>query len=55
MTYAIGIAIGPVVGGAIVQNTTWRWVFHINLPVGGVSLALLWLFLRVKWDKETMT
>ncbi|KAI1456980.1 MFS general substrate transporter [Annulohypoxylon moriforme] len=53
MTYAIGMAIGPVVGGAIVQNTTWRWVFYINLPVGGVSLALLWLFLRVKWDRET--
>ncbi|KAI1864947.1 uncharacterized protein JN550_008493 [Neoarthrinium moseri] len=53
MTYAIGMAIGPVVGGAIVQNTTWRWVFYINLPFGGVSLVLLWLFLRVKWDKET--
>ncbi|KAI0412612.1 MFS general substrate transporter [Xylaria grammica] len=55
MTYALGMAIGPVVGGAIVQNTTWRWVFYINLPVGGVSLSLLWLFLRVKWDKETNT
>ncbi|KAI1206005.1 MFS general substrate transporter [Annulohypoxylon truncatum] len=53
MTYAVGMAIGPVVGGAIVQNTTWRWVFYINLPVGGVSLSLLWLFLRVKWDRET--
>jgi hypothetical protein len=28
-------------------------VFYINLPIGGVSLILLWLFLRVKWDKET--
>ncbi|KAK8029815.1 MFS general substrate transporter [Apiospora rasikravindrae] len=55
MTYAIGMAIGPVVGGAIVQHTTWRWVFYINLPVGGVSLSLLWLFLRVKWDKDTKT
>ncbi|KAI5926907.1 MFS general substrate transporter [Camillea tinctor] len=53
LTYAIGMAIGPVVGGAIVQTTTWRWVFYINLPVGGVSLAFLWLFLRVKWDRET--
>ncbi|KAK7959694.1 uncharacterized protein PG986_004548 [Apiospora aurea] len=25
MTYAVGMAIGPVVGGAIVHNTTWRW------------------------------
>lgn len=30
-------------------------MFYINLPVEGVSLALLWLFLRVKWDKETRT
>ncbi|KAK8115550.1 hypothetical protein PG984_012052 [Apiospora sp. TS-2023a] len=55
LTYAVGMAIGPVVGGAIVQHTTWRWVFYINLPVGGVSLVLLWLFLRVKWDRETKT
>ncbi|KAH9887542.1 major facilitator superfamily domain-containing protein [Xylariomycetidae sp. FL2044] len=47
MTYAVGMAIGPVVGGAIVQNTTWRWVFYISLPVGGVSISLLWL----AWDK----
>ncbi|KAG8159567.1 hypothetical protein KVR01_010204 [Diaporthe batatas] len=55
MTYAVGMAIGPVVGGAIVQSTTWRWIFYINLPVGGISMFLLWLFLRVKWDRETST
>lgn len=26
VTYAVGMAIGPIVGGAIVQGTTWRWV-----------------------------
>ncbi len=31
--YFIGTAIGPYVGGAIVETTTWRWVFYINLPV----------------------
>jgi MFS family permease len=31
--YFIGMALGPWVGGAIVENTTWRWVFYINLPV----------------------
>ncbi|KXX73519.1 putative MFS-type transporter YusP [Madurella mycetomatis] len=53
MTYGIGMATGPVVGGAIIQSTSWRWVFYINLPVGGISIVLLWLFLRVKWDRET--
>ncbi|GKT97457.1 multidrug resistance protein fnx1 [Colletotrichum tofieldiae] len=49
--YGIGMAIGPFVGGIIVQTTTWRWVFYINLPVGGLSLVLLYLFLHVKWDR----
>ncbi|KAI1157893.1 MFS general substrate transporter [Nemania serpens] len=53
LTYTVGLAIGPIVGGAIVERTTWRWVFYLNLPIGGVSLALLWLFLRVKWNKKT--
>lgn len=28
-------------------------VFYLNLPLGGVTLILLWLFLRVKWDRKT--
>lgn len=31
--YFIGTSIGPFVGGAIVDTTSWRWVFYINLPV----------------------
>jgi MFS family permease len=44
--YSIGSSMGPFVGGIIVQRTTWRWVFYINLPVGGFSLVLLFLFLH---------
>lgn len=32
VVYFVGTAIGPYVGGAIVEGTTWRWVFYINLP-----------------------
>ncbi|KAM5438229.1 hypothetical protein McanMca71_007966 [Microsporum canis] len=50
--YSIGTSLGPFMGGAIVDHTTWRWVFYINLPVGGVSMVLLFLFLRVKHNKQ---
>ena len=41
---ALGAALGPVLGGLLVQ-VDWRWVFWINLPVGlaAVLLALRWL------------
>ncbi|MGK4585767.1 MFS transporter [Kitasatospora sp. HPMI-4] len=35
---AIGLALGPTVGGAIVATLGWRWVFWINVPVGILSL-----------------
>ncbi|KAI1375295.1 major facilitator superfamily domain-containing protein [Hypoxylon crocopeplum] len=50
--FGIGTSLGPFIGGAIVEATTWRWVFWINLPIGGVSLVLMWLFLHVQYDKE---
>ncbi|KAI1648782.1 MFS general substrate transporter [Daldinia loculata] len=51
--FSLGTAVGPLVGGAIVDGTTWRWVFYINLPVSGTALILHLLFLRVNYDKET--
>ncbi len=35
-------AIGPVLGGWITDNFSWRWIFLINIPVGVVSLFLTW-------------
>lgn len=51
--FSLGTALGPFIGGAIVQRTSWRWVFFINLPIAGVALILHVLFLRVNYDRQT--
>lgn len=37
-------AVGPVLGGWLTDAYSWHYVFLINLPFGGLSLALTWLF-----------
>jgi EmrB/QacA subfamily drug resistance transporter len=39
----LGPVLGPVLGGAIVEHASWRWIFLVNLPVGA---AALWLAAR---------
>src|SRR5579863_8164795 len=40
---AITAAIGPVLGGWLVENASWRWVFFINLPIAIIVVLLsLW-------------
>ncbi|RYP91128.1 hypothetical protein DL770_002751 [Monosporascus sp. CRB-9-2] len=50
--FGVGTALGPFIGGAIVDSTSWRWVFYLNIPIGGVSLVMMFLFLHVKYDKQ---
>jgi EmrB/QacA subfamily drug resistance transporter len=38
-TFAVATVAGPVVGGAIVEHASWRWVFYVNLPLGLAALA----------------
>jgi DHA2 family multidrug resistance protein len=37
--------VGPVIGGYLTDNLSWRWCFYINLPAGAAAMVLLWTFL----------
>jgi EmrB/QacA subfamily drug resistance transporter len=39
--FAASSILGPAVGGFIVDNASWRWVFLVNLPVGGLALVVI--------------
>jgi EmrB/QacA subfamily drug resistance transporter len=38
----LAVALGPVIGGAIVDGFSWQWIFWINVPIGLVLLPLAW-------------
>ena len=47
--WALGIVVapmlGPVAGGWLTDNYSWRWVFYINIPIGALAIILTQLFI----------
>ena len=50
---AMGLALGPVIGGLIVGLFSWRWIFFVNVPVGILGMLLGWFLLPRSRDLET--
>ncbi len=50
--YGVGTTLGPFIGGSIVTTTTWRWIFYLNIPIGGLSLVILFIFLQVNYSNH---
>jgi len=43
---AVAPALGPVIGGLLVTDLSWRWVFFVNLPIGAAAIAFGLIFLE---------
>jgi len=39
--FGIAVVAGPLIGSAIVQYTSWRWVFYVNIPVGIAGFVIV--------------
>lgn len=50
MAIMVGPAVGPTLGGWIVDNYSWPWIFYINVPVGAVGLLMTVRFVHEPED-----
>ncbi len=50
--FAVSSIAGPALGGLIVDHTSWRWIFYVNLPVGALALVVILLTMPKRAEKR---
>ncbi|GAA6054816.1 putative Vacuolar basic amino acid transporter 5 (putative) [Rhodotorula toruloides] len=52
--WAIASVAGPPIGGGLATAGAWRWLFYLNLPLTGLALGLVLVFLNIKAPQTTL-
>ena len=48
MGIMVGPIMGPIIGGWLTENYSWRWCFYVNVPIGIATISALWALLPHK-------
>src|SRR3954464_1592103 len=48
----LAVALGPLVGGAVVEGISWHWIFWLNVPIGLALIPLAWTRLEESYGPK---
>jgi EmrB/QacA subfamily drug resistance transporter len=49
----ISVALGPLIGGAVVQGISWEWIFWLNVPIGAIAIPLVLTRMKESYGPNT--
>jgi EmrB/QacA subfamily drug resistance transporter len=50
--FGVSSVAGPLIGGFLVDNASWRWIFYVNLPIGALALAVIVAGLDIPYERR---
>ena len=52
MVFIVASVVGPLIGGLFTTDSIWRWCFYLNLPIAGLTIVIILLFLKLPRDED---